>query len=147
MSRTAVGLDPRPSSARGGRHHSGGACRRRRDGELDLTEEDGGALYDAMVDCGVDLREQVIDDIVADSDLSEEDRTCLEEQFDDEFLRRLFVVVLAQGEDALQGNEALMSEVSAPSVSARAPCPKAEPPGPRRSQPKARNWPTRLAAT
>ena len=57
-------------------------------GELDLTEEDGGALYDAMVECGVDLREQVIDDIAADSDLSEEDRTCLEEQFDDEFLRR-----------------------------------------------------------
>ena len=29
--------------------------------ELDLTEEDGAALYDAMVECGVDLRGEFID--------------------------------------------------------------------------------------
>jgi hypothetical protein len=79
--------------------------------ELDLTEEDGAALYDAMVECEVDLRGEFVDSIASDSELSEEDRACLEEQFDDELLRRLFVVVLSQGEDALQSDEALMSEM------------------------------------
>ena len=78
---------------------------------LDLTEEDGGALYDAMVECGVDLREQFIGAIGEGGELSEEDQACLEEQFDDEFLRRPFVVVLTQGEDALQADEAFTSEM------------------------------------
>jgi hypothetical protein len=74
---------------------------------LDLTEEDGAGLYDAMVE----LRGEFVDSIASDSELSEEDRACLEEQFDDELLRRLFVVALSQGEDALQSDEALMSEM------------------------------------
>ena len=93
--------------------------------ELDLTEEDGGALYDAMVECGVDVRDEFIAGIAEESDLSEEDRACLEEQFDDDFLRRIFVVVLTQGEDALQADQAFTSEV----LSKFSECPGALPEG------------------
>ena len=92
---------------------------------LDLTEEDGGALYDAMVECGVDLREQFIGAIGEGGELSEEDQACLDEQFDDDFLRRAFVIVLTQGEDALQADEAFTSEL----LSKFSECPGALPEG------------------
>ena len=93
--------------------------------ELNLTEEEGGALYDAMVECGVDLREQFVGAIGEGGELSEEDQTCLEEQFDDDFLRRVFVIVLTQGEDALQADEAFTSEL----LSKFSECPGALPEG------------------
>ena len=46
-----------------------------------------------------------------DSDLSDEDRECLADAFDDDLLRRLMVTALTQGEEALQADEELMGDL------------------------------------
>jgi len=80
---------------------------------LGLSEEEGGELYDAFGECDVDVQGLFIDSLAEDSDLSEEDRDCLAQNFDDDLLRRVMVASLTEGEEALQQDDELMSEVFA----------------------------------
>ena len=81
--------------------------------ELDLSEADGEAMLDALDECDVDMREIFLSGMTEDSELSEEDRACLDEAFDDDLLRRILVTSLVEGEDALDQDEDLMGEVFA----------------------------------
>ena len=79
--------------------------------ELGLSEEEGGELYDAFGACDVDLEALFVDSLAADQDLTDEDRECLADNFDDDFLRRIIIVSLTQGDDALEDDEELTSEL------------------------------------
>ncbi len=81
--------------------------------ELGLSESDGEAMFDALGECDVDLRESFIEGMLADSDLSEEDRACLDEAFDDDLLRRILVAAFVRGEDALEQDDEIMGDVFA----------------------------------
>ena len=54
-----------------------------------------------------------IDSLAADQDLSDEDRDCLADNFDEDFLQRVMVAALTQGDDALEDDEELTSELFA----------------------------------
>ena len=56
--------------------------------EVDLTEDDGAAMYDALVECDVDVRSSIVASMGEDTELAEEDRQCLEDAFDDDMLPR-----------------------------------------------------------
>jgi hypothetical protein len=79
--------------------------------ELGLSEDEGGELYDAFGACDVDLQALFIDSLAADEDLTDEDRQCLVDNFDEDFLRRILVLTLTQGDDALEGDEELTGEL------------------------------------
>ena len=81
--------------------------------ELGLTEAEVGELFDAMEECGVDVRDLLLAEIVADGEMSDENRVCLEEALDDDLLRRIFIIgALSQDEDAPTADEDLMGEMS-----------------------------------
>ena len=81
--------------------------------ELGLAESDGEALYDALGECDVDFRETFIAGMTEDSDVSDEDRECLDEELDDDLLRRMLVTAFVDGEDALESDEDLMGDLFA----------------------------------
>jgi hypothetical protein len=81
--------------------------------DLGLDEEQGGELYDAFGACDVDVKGLFIESLAGEQDLAEEDRDCLAENFDDDLLRRVMVVSLTGGDDALQGDEELTSDLFA----------------------------------
>ena len=70
-------------------------------------------MFDALGECDVDLRESFLAGMTEDSDLSDEDRECLDEAFDDDLLRRILVTAFVQGDDALEQDEELMGEMFA----------------------------------
>ncbi len=78
---------------------------------LGLSEDEGGELYDAFGDCDIDLKAEFIRSLTADQELSEEDAACLSDAFSDDFLRRIMVTSLVAGDDALDDNEELTSEL------------------------------------
>ena len=80
---------------------------------LGLDEEAGGELYDAFGACDVDVKALFVESLAQDSGLSDEDRECVEENFDDDLLRRVMVASLTQGEEALQQDEELTSDIFA----------------------------------
>jgi hypothetical protein len=81
--------------------------------DLELSEDQGGDLYDAFGACDVDVKDLFINSLAEGSELSDEDRDCLDENFDDDLLRRVMVVSLTEGDDGLDGDEDLMSDVFA----------------------------------
>jgi len=78
---------------------------------LGLSEDEGGELYDAFGACDIDLKAEFIRSLTADQDLSDEDADCLSDAFSDDFLRRIMVTSLVAGDDALDDNEELTSEL------------------------------------
>jgi hypothetical protein len=78
---------------------------------LDLTEDEGGEIYDAFGDCDIDIRAEFLRSLGADDDIAEEDRECIAEAFDDDLLRRIMVTTFVEGEDALDTDEELQGEV------------------------------------
>ena len=80
---------------------------------IGLTEDEGGEIYDAFGECDVDIREEFITSLGADEELSEEDRDCVAEAFDDDLLRRILVTTFVEGEDALEADDELMGDVFA----------------------------------
>jgi hypothetical protein len=91
--------------------------------QLGMSEEEGGQMYDALGECDVDARALFLEGMTEDSGMSEEDRACLEEAIDDDFIRQLVAITLTQGEDALDGNDELTSQL----MSTFAECPGALP--------------------
>ena len=80
---------------------------------LGLTQEDGEAMYDALGECGVEVRDAFIAGLAEDESLSDEDRQCVDEAFDEDLLRRIIVTGFVEGEEALDQDEELMGEVFA----------------------------------
>ncbi len=91
--------------------------------QLGLTEEEGGEMYDALGECDLDVRALFLEGMTEDSNLSDEARDCLEGAISDDFLRQLFAITFSQGEDALEGNDELTSQL----MSVFAECPGAVP--------------------
>jgi hypothetical protein len=81
--------------------------------ELGLTEDEGGEIYDAFGECDVDIRQEFLASLGADEELSDEDRECVADAFDEDLLRRILVTTFVEGEDALENDEELMSDVFA----------------------------------
>ncbi len=79
--------------------------------ELGLTEAQGNKLYDSFGACDVDIKDVFISGIGGDAELSDADRTCLDENFDDDLLKQVMVISLTKGDDALSSNEDLMGKV------------------------------------
>jgi hypothetical protein len=78
---------------------------------LGLSEEEGGELYDAFGACDIDLKAEFIRSFTADQDLSDEDAECLGDAFSDDFLRRIMVTSLVEGDDALEEDQELTGEL------------------------------------
>lgn len=79
--------------------------------DLGLSESEAGGLIDTFGDCGVDLTRAMVDSIEEEQPLTAEDRACLENAFNEDFLRRVFVITLTQGEEALEEDPQLMGEM------------------------------------
>lgn len=75
--------------------------------DLDLTEDEGGALYDAFGECDVNLSEIMLEEMAADEDMTEAAKTCMEGIFTDENLRKLMVSSMVNGEDAMEDDPEL----------------------------------------
>jgi hypothetical protein len=86
--------------------------------DLGLSEDEGGELYDAFAACDVDIRQQFVDSLAADEDVSEEAAACLDNAIDSDLLRRLIVTTLTQGDEALDEDTDLVNDFN----SAVAPC-------------------------
>jgi hypothetical protein len=79
--------------------------------EMDLSEAQGGQLYDAFGACKIDVKELFISGMGSDSEMSADDKKCLEDNFDDALLKQVMVASLIKGEDALQSDQELMGKV------------------------------------
>lgn len=82
-------------------------------GDVQLDESDANAMVDTFGDCGIDVTEMFIQSFEQDTTLTPEDRECLEGTFNEDFLRRLFVISFTQGDDALDEDPELMGELMA----------------------------------
>jgi hypothetical protein len=78
---------------------------------MDLSEDEGNELYDAFGACDIDLKSEFIASLAADQNLSDEDAECLRDAFSDDFLRRIMVTSLIEGDEALDQNEELTGEL------------------------------------
>jgi hypothetical protein len=78
---------------------------------LGLSEDEGGELYDAFGACDIDLKAEFIRSFTADQDLSEEDAECLGDAFSDDFLRRIMITTLVEGDEALEDDQELTGEL------------------------------------
>ena len=81
--------------------------------EIGLSEDEGEDIYDSFEECDVDIRAEFLNSLDADGSLTEEDRECVEDAFDEDLIRRMLVTTFVQGEDALEQDEELMSDVFA----------------------------------
>lgn len=78
--------------------------------QLGLSEDEGGELYDAFAACDVDIRQEFVDSLSSDEDLSEEAVACLDDAIDSDLLRRLMVTTITQGDEALDEDSELVSD-------------------------------------
>lgn len=79
--------------------------------ELGLSEDQANALFDAFDDCDVDIAGEIIESLGGDEGLSDEDRECLTEAFDEELLRTIVVAGMVGGEDALTQDEDVLGKL------------------------------------
>ncbi|MGH9112143.1 MAG: hypothetical protein ACRDZN_07600 [Acidimicrobiales bacterium] len=77
---------------------------------IPLDEEQADAFWDDLNGC-MDVEALFIEGIAEDEALSDEDRACLEEAFDDDLIKQIMVGVLVEGEDSLEGDDELMGEL------------------------------------
>jgi hypothetical protein len=78
----------------------------------DLSEEDARRVLDSMGRC-FDLRELFLAGLAEDEDIPAEAQACLEEQLDDDFVDRVMLTLLTEGEEALSEDSAMASEMIA----------------------------------
>lgn len=79
--------------------------------DLGLSEAQGGQLYDAFGACKIDVRELFLSGMGNDSELSADDKKCLEDNFDDALVKQVMVITLTKGDDALQSDQDVMGKV------------------------------------
>jgi hypothetical protein len=77
-----------------------------------LTDEEANRVVDGFDGC-IDLPALFTESLAADASLSDEDKACLDDAFDNDTIRKIFVTMLTQGEDALQDDPELMNEFMA----------------------------------
>lgn len=77
-----------------------------------LTEDEATEVVDRWDEC-FDLSELFMQSIAQDQELSDEDRECLEDAFSADTLRNVFVKILTKGEQAMQEDPELLSELLA----------------------------------
>lgn len=79
--------------------------------DMGLSESEADDLIGTFGDCGIDLTQAIVDPIVEDGNLTPEDRACLENAFNEDFLRRLMVISITEGDEALEEDPELMGEM------------------------------------
>ena len=67
---------------------------------MDLTEDQGNEIYDNFDECGVDLRQQLLDDLDADNQMPEEGKECVTDALSEDVLRDFFVTGMVDGQEA-----------------------------------------------
>jgi hypothetical protein len=72
--------------------------------ELELSEDEGNELYDHFGDCGIDLREMMLQSMAAEEDTTPEMQACMEGVFTDENLRTFMVAAMTGGDDAMEND-------------------------------------------
>jgi hypothetical protein len=97
----AAGIQPRDFGAEGDVDLS----------EVGLSEDDGGAMYDAFGECDIDVKTLFVESFSAERDVSEEDKDCLSDAMSDDLLRRIMVTTFVEGEEALNQDEELSGEL------------------------------------
>lgn len=75
----------------------------------DLSEGEATIVVDGFEDC-LDLGALFADSMAADDTIDQETKDCLADAFDDETVRRIFMVMLTEGESGLEDDPDLMSE-------------------------------------
>lgn len=66
--------------------------------ELELTRDEAGDMYDALVDCGQDPKEQVLDGL-EDDNVSAEAKACVEDLVTDDLMREAMIAGILGEED------------------------------------------------
>ncbi len=79
--------------------------------ELALTDAQGTELVDSFSACDVSLKALFIDSLSSDSEISADDKKCVEDALPDELVERLMVTTFTKGSDALQQDEDLMGQM------------------------------------
>ena len=77
-----------------------------------LTEDEANDVVDGFDSC-FDLSALFLEGLAEEGTLSDDDRECLADAFDKETMRNLFVTILTQGEDAMQEDPEMVSELLA----------------------------------
>ena len=74
-----------------------------------LTEDEANGVVDGFEGC-IDLPALFTESMAADESIDEETKACLADAFDEDTIRRIFVTMLTEGEDALSDDPELMQE-------------------------------------
>lgn len=85
-----------------------------------LTEDEADDVIKGFNEC-VDMADLFLQEITADQDLSDDAKECLVDAFDEDVINQIFRTVLVKGQDAIQEDQELMSEL----LKAMAECPEA----------------------
>ena len=72
--------------------------------ELNLSEDEGNELYDHFGNCGVDLREMMLESMAADEEMTPAMQACMEGVLTDENLRTFMVTSMVSGEEGMESN-------------------------------------------
>ena len=80
--------------------------------EGSLDEADATTLVDGIATC-IDFRELFLTGFAEDGDLSPETAECLAEEFDEDLVKRSMVVLLSEGEAALDADSGVGQEMMA----------------------------------
>lgn len=85
-----------------------------------LTEDEANDIVDGFDGC-FDMAQIFLDGLTEDTTMSDETKECLADAFDGDTIRKVFVTMLTQGEDAIGEDDALTAEL----MSIFAECPDA----------------------
>jgi hypothetical protein len=75
-----------------------------------LTEDEANSVVDGFDGC-LDLSALFAESMAGDPSIDDETKECLADAFDSDTVRRIFVTMLTEGEDALGDNPELMQEL------------------------------------
>jgi hypothetical protein len=77
---------------------------------LTLDEDQADAFWEDVNEC-MDVRAAFVEGLTEGEDMSQETVDCLEDAIDDDLLKRVLVTSLMEGEEALQEDQELMSDL------------------------------------
>lgn len=77
---------------------------------ITLDDDQADAFWEDVNEC-MDVRAAFVEGLTEGEDMSQETVDCLEDAIDDDLLKRVLVTSLMQGEDALQEDQELMSDL------------------------------------
>jgi hypothetical protein len=77
---------------------------------LTLDDDEADAFWEDVNEC-MDVRAAFVEGLTEGEDMSQETVDCLEDAIDDDLLKRVLVTSLMEGEDALQQDQELMSDL------------------------------------